>query len=207
MESRNRAESESRVKALQSRIQPHFLFNSLNTISELAATQPEQAEQAINSLAMLFRASLENNRKTHTLANELKLCERYIELERWRVADRLDIVWDVHIKDASHWSIPKLVIQPLVENAILHGVQADGAIDIWVDVRETSRHLSLKIENKLGVSGDPAGGHGIAIDNIRERLIVMYDDQQSFRVKRSADRYSVFMQIPKIKFSSEELMS
>jgi two-component system sensor histidine kinase AlgZ len=207
MENRNKAESQSRIEALQSRIQPHFLFNSLNTISELTATQPEQAEQAINSLAMLFRASLENNRKSHSLKNELNLCKRYIELERWRVGERLTLKWDVHVKRASKWSIPKLIVQPLIENAIVHGVQDDGSINIRVDVRETDNHLSIKIENSVGKEPHQSSGHGIALDNIKERLFVLFDDQQTFRVKEDANIYSVIMRFPKLKFVAEAYAS
>lgn len=202
-ESRNVAESQSRIEALQSRIQPHFLFNSLNSISELTATQPEQAEQAINSLSMLFRASLENNRKSHSLENELNLCRRYVELERWRIGDGLKINWMIHIKDAALWSVPKLVIQPLIENAIVHGVQDDGSIDIEVDFRETDKHLSLKVKNQMGQTPTTKTGHGIAIENIKERLFVLYDDQQTFRTKLEGNIYSVIMRFPKQKHSPQ----
>lgn len=201
MENRNKAESQSRIAALQNRIQPHFLFNSLNTIAELTATDPEQAEQAINSLSMLFRASLENDRKTHTLAAELKLCERYVGLERWRVADRLNLRWRVMVENPKAWSMPKLILQPLIENAIVHGVQANGKIDIWVDVRETKRHLSIKVQNIVGEASRNQSGHGIALNNIKERLFVMYDDQQTFKVKLDAQHYSVIMQFPKTPYS------
>ncbi|MFT5573418.1 MAG: two-component system sensor histidine kinase AlgZ [Cryomorphaceae bacterium] len=207
MENRNKAESQSRIEALQSRIQPHFLFNSLNTISELTATQPEQAEQAINSLSMLFRASLENNRKSHSLKNELSLCKRYIELERWRVGERLTLKWDLHVEDAAKWSIPKLIVQPLIENAIVHGVQNDGSINIRVDVRETDKHLSIKIENSVGQQTHHSPGHGIALENIKERLFVLFDDQQTFRVKQDDNLYSVIMRFPKLKFVAEALAS
>lgn len=205
MENRNMAESQSRIEALQSRIQPHFLFNSLNTISELTATQPDQAEKAINSLSMLFRASLENNRKTHSLANELSLSYRYIELERWRVAERLTINWNVDIENPAEWSIPKLIVQPLIENAIVHGVQPDGSISIDVDLRETEKYISLKIENKLGFETAHVKGHGIAIENIQERLFVLFDDQQTFRTKQEGEIYSVIMRFPKLKYVAEAI--
>jgi len=128
LEQRNKAESEAKLLALQSRIQPHFLFNSLNTISELAHSEPEQAEKAIHSLSMLFRASLENERKHHTLENEFTLCARYIELERWRLSDDLSVEWSKHIQSPEQWKIPKLLIQPLIENAIVHGRQNNGQV-------------------------------------------------------------------------------
>lgn len=197
MESRNKAEAESRVLALQSKIQPHFLFNSLNTISELTVQAPDQAEKAINSLAMLFRASLENDRTEHSLEHELTLCQRYIELERWRLGDKLDVQWQLEVKNPNAWRVPKLILQPLVENAIVHGKQETGDIQVAIDLRESSKYLSLMIENKFGVPTENSSGHGIALDNIRERLFTLYDDQQLFRIKQSNNVHSVLMRIPK----------
>ena len=194
---RSQAEAESRILALQSRIQPHFLFNSLNTISELTMIEPAQAEKAIGSLSMLFRAGLENQRKRHSLEREITLTRRYIELERWRLQKRLKIEWHINIEDAAQWEVPKLIIQPLVENAIVHGVQEDGRVEISIDIRETRNHLSFKIENKKGAGDQTGKGHGIAHENIRERLMVLYDDQQTFRVKEDRQSYSVIMRFPK----------
>jgi len=208
LEHHNQAESQSRIEALQSRIQPHFLFNSLNTISELTISNPEQAEQAIHSLSMLFRASLENERKEHSLESELNLCQRYIELETWRLSDRLSIDWHLGIKEAAKWGVPKLLIQPLIENAIVHGQQKDGTIKIKIDLRESNKHLSLMIENTKSHDVErTSSGHGIALNNIRERLYVLYDDQQTLRVKDSDALYSILVRIPKRKFLKSVLTS
>lgn len=197
LEHRNKAEAQSRILALQSRIQPHFLFNSLNTISELTQTDSAQAEHAINALSMLFRASLENEHKRHSLESELTLCSRYVDLEHWRFGARLKINWSLHIESPRAWSVPKLLIQPLVENAIVHGQQADGSVEITIDARESNRHISIMVENSKSTCDSESKGHGIALDNIRERLQVLYDDQQTFRVKDSAEVYSVLVRIPK----------
>lgn len=198
LENRNKAEVESRILALQSRINPHFLFNSLNTISELTIRSPEQAEKAINSLSLLFRAGLENTRVEHSLEHELNLCKRYLELEKWRFDDRLSVTWNVEIDNPSAWRVPKLILQPLIENAIVHGKQIDGRIMISLDLRESTKHLSLMIENKIGISSEENTGHGIALNNIRERLVALYDDQQTFRIKQVNDNHSVLMRIPKV---------
>lgn len=197
LERRSQSESLSRIEALQARIRPHFLFNSLNTISELTHSDPEQAEKALDSLALLFRAGLESDKKFHTLENELSLCKRYVELERWRLDTRLTIRWNIVIKQTTNWQVPKLILQPLIENAILHGVTADGSIDISVDARETDSRLSLLIENKVGTQATIKEGNGMAVQNIRERLFVLYDDQQNFSIKQSDDKYSVIMSFPK----------
>ncbi len=200
----SRAEAESRVLALQSRIQPHFLFNSLNTISELAATDGVKAEAATTALAALFRASLENNRNFHSLQQEINLCQRYIELERFRIQDKLVIEWHVAVDDVERWRMPKLMLQPLLENALVHGMQANGQIFVKLDVRKTSNHLSVMIENKVGEIESPKSGHGIAIKNIQQRLETLYDDQFTFRSKLFDDVYSVVLRIPKQVYSKSE---
>jgi len=197
LERRHQAESVLRLDALQSRIRPHFLFNSLNTISELAATQPDQAESAIEALAMLFRANLETDKSQHSLQRELDLCERYVNLERWRLGDRLSYKMSISVAVPANYLIPKLLIQPLIENAITHGVSAKGSVKLIVDVRETDTDISIKVDNKKGVEQAISRGNGIAIDNIKERLIVLYDDQHTFRVKDNDNRYSVLMRLPK----------
>lgn len=197
LNARSKCEAESRVLALQSRIQPHFLFNSLNTISELTQADPQQAEQAIHSLSILFRASLENEKKHHSLENEFTLCERYLELERWRLGDRLKVNWSKNVEQSARWRVPKLLIQPLCENAIVHGKLDNGDVNISIDTRESRHHISIMIENDKSKSSSASSGNGIALDNIRERLQVLYDDQQTFRVKESATKYSVLVRVPK----------
>jgi two-component system sensor histidine kinase AlgZ len=210
IELRNKAEMSLRIQTLQSRIRAHFLFNSLNTIAELTSTNQIQAEQAIESLSVLFRASLENEKRFHSLKSELSLCERYVDLERWRLAERLHINWSVEISDPGLHQVPKLILQPLLENAILHGEQDDGQINVKIDVRETKHDLSLMIGNTIGhqstssnsghgelVRGPSREGNGIAVDNIRERLFNLYDDKQKFRVRQTAAKYSVLMRFPK----------
>jgi len=201
LEHRNKAEMEQRIQALQSRIRPHFLFNSLNTISELVVVEPKQAEQAISALSMLFRASLESESRFHTLEGELNLCRRYVDLEHWRLQNRLSIDWHIDVADVGAWRVPKLILQPLIENALLHGGSDGGLISVSIDVRESKRDLSLMIENNKAHNSSHNSGNGIAVDNIRERLFVLYDDKQTFRVKESDDTYSVIMRFPKQAYS------
>ena len=196
-EQRSQAEAEARVLALQSRIQPHFLFNSLNTISELAVTDALKAEAAITALASLFRASLENERNYHSLEQEIALCERYLGLERFRIQDKLEVQWQVSVKATQQWCMPKLMLQPLVENALVHGMQETGSVSVKLDIRETSRHISVMIENKVGEARSEKTGHGIAIKNIQQRLETLYDDQFTFRSKEVEGYYQVLLRIPK----------
>ena len=203
-EHRNLAESEARMQALQSRIKPHFLFNSLNTISELTVSDQKNAEQAIESLSMLFRAGLETDTKFHDLASEISFCKRYVQLESWRLEERLKIVWNINIENLEKHLVPKLVLQPLIENAIVHGQNEDGYVSIDIDLRESKNDLSVVIENSLG-SAFKSEGNGIAIDNIRERLFVLYDDQYVFKTRQTDGRYRVLIRFPKITDKLEEL--
>ena len=196
----SKAEAESRILALQSRIQPHFLFNSLNTISELAATDGEKAEAATTALASLFRASLENDHSFHSLQQEVTLCQRYLELERFRIQEKLVVEWHIAIADTERWRMPKLMLQPLLENALVHGQQASGKVFVSLDLRESTNHLSLMIKNKVGDSSAKTTGHGIAIKNIQQRLETLYDDAFTFRKKYDGDVYSVLLRIPKQLF-------
>ena len=197
VEQRNQSEMASRLQALQSRIQPHFLFNSLNTISELTATEPKQAERAIDSLALIFRASLENQKRFHSLENEISLCRHYVDLECWRYEDKLSLKWNVESEHPSQYLVPKLILQPLIENAIVYGVQADGSIDVSIDIRETKKDLSIVIENIKGVVQNSRTANGVAMDNIRERLFVLYDDKQTFKIRDELNSYRVLMRFPK----------
>jgi len=182
------------MQALQAKIRPHFFFNTLNTIAELVATKPAQAEMAIESLAFLFRVSLESDSAFHSLDKEMKLCERYIELDQWRWEKPRDIALDVLIEVPGKWAVPKLILQPLLENALNYAAADHSYVSI--DVRETPKHISFKIENSVKQRLD-GSGLGMALDNIRERLFVLYDDDHLFKVKDQNDRYIVIMNVPK----------
>lgn len=202
LELRHKSEAEARVQALQSRIRPHFLFNAFNTIAELTVQSPSQAEQAIESLSTLFRASMDKATNKHSLDSEIHLCQRYLQLERWRLNDHLQVVWENSVSNPRAWQIPKLILQPLVENAVVHGRDAQGNIEINIDIKETKNHLSIRIMNNINnLNSDSGGrdepGNGIAMDNIRERLFVLYDDRQAFKVRASDGKYQVIMRIPK----------
>lgn len=201
VDSQSKTEAQSRIHALQSKIQPHFLFNSLNTISELAATDAQKAESAIQALAMLFRVSLEDSDTMHSLAKELRLCERFLELEFWRLSTPPQVLKSIKVKQPEHVQIPKLLLQPLFENALKYGVSAGlGAQDavIELSVQETEKIVSLKLRNNYKDAIDvKQKGHGIALNNIRERLLVLYQDNQSFKTRSDGQWFEVLIKIPK----------
>ncbi len=197
----NKAEAESRIQALQSRIQPHFLFNSLNTISELAATDSDKAEEAIQALSMLFRIGLEQGNNFHSLDRELSLCKRYVELEMWRVGEFVEVKWDVAVNSPEQHLVPKLILQPLIENAIKYsnsGGSEPMISVVEVSIKETGKYVSIKIANTVFEALlENSAGNGIAIENIKERLFVLYDDRYSFSVSNTGERYQVLMKLPK----------
>ena len=162
----------AQIQALQARIRPHFLFNSLNTIASLTRTRPEDAERAIEDLSDLFRATLKAPSQGATLAEELDLCRRYLNIEALRLGDRLQVEWDVDDLPQAQM-LPPLLIQPLVENAVHHGIQHlgdGGTLSIrggrdgdrwWVEVANpVPRRRRRSIPE----------GTGLALGNIRKRL-------------------------------------
>ncbi len=166
-----RREAESRLNALQARIRPHFLFNSMNTIAALTRTNPLAAEQAVEDLADLFRASLRDGRQLITLREELEIARVYERMEQHRLGTRLQVDWQLGPLP-ENTAIPGLTIQPLLENAIYHGIEPlpkPGRIQVSGDSADGMVRIS--VSNPLPPAERVARpGNRIALDNIRERL-------------------------------------
>ncbi len=197
LRTREEAELQSRIQALQSRIRPHFLFNSMNTISNLIAVDPETAEQAVEDLSGLFRASLADSEGQTTLDEELALCRRYIRIESLRMGDRLQVDWDIRCEPA-RIPIPLLTLQPLLENAIYHGVQPlpEGG---RVSVSAHSQDGNLVLEVRNPVPRTPLtrqSGNRMALDNIRHRLAAAHGDRARVDADREGDEYRVRIRYP-----------
>lgn len=166
------AESRSRFQALQARIRPHFIFNSLNTIASLTRSQPALAEELIEDLADLFRVNLSNSASLSTLEEELALARRYLKIEQYRLGERLRVKWrlDTLPRDAS---LPGLIIQPLLENAIYHGIEPlmDGG-EISIHGFHQNGQITFIIGNPAmsGPNPNRRTSNHMALENIRERL-------------------------------------
>ncbi len=192
------AESEARLQALQSRIRPHFLFNSMNTIASLIPAEPQQAEEAVENLADLFRASLSDARDLIPLSEELDLCHRYLDIEALRLGERLQQKWDIDAlpRDAL---VPPLLIQPLLENAIYHGIEplTDGGTIEFTGQLE-NKLITLTIRNPLNnnSSQQSARGNQLAQDNIRERLAALHGKQGELQIETDEHRYQVTLRFP-----------
>jgi two-component system sensor histidine kinase AlgZ len=192
------AESRARIQALQARIRPHFLFNSMNIIASLTRSEPALAEQTVEDLAALFRASLTEATEGITLADELNILERYIRIEQLRLGDRLRVTWDIDNlpRDAM---VPALLLQPLVENAVYHGIETredGGEISIRGDFDKD--WLTIVLENPVtrGSKSSPRTGNRLAMDNIRQRLEVYYDQPGSMQTEITDSLFRVRLRIP-----------
>jgi two-component system sensor histidine kinase AlgZ len=192
-----RREAESRLNALQARIRPHFLFNSMNTIAALTRSNPDAAEQAVEDLADLFRASLRDGRQLIPLDEELEISRVYQRMEQHRLGDRLRVEWHLPTLPAGA-QLPGLTIQPLLENAIYHGIEpssAQGTISIRATVVEGT--IEVEVTNPLPASGlGSRAGHGLALQNIRERLELAFGAGGDLTVDAAPERYTVRLRFP-----------
>ncbi len=193
---RIQAVSKAQVEALQARIRPHFLFNSMNTIASLIRSRPREAERAVEDLADLFRAAFDADGSQATLGDELELVERYLSIERLRLGERLVVQREVAADVPLDFAMPRLLLQPLVENAIHHGIQprADGGT-LELAVRRLQQGVEILIRNPLPSSAG-AGHHGVAQGNVRARIGYHFGAGGELAVERSPDRYTVRVRLP-----------
>jgi len=202
------AEAAARIEALQARIRPHFLFNSLNTIASMIAYAPDKAEAAVEDLADLFRASLAKPERLVTLAEELKLAEGYLRMEALRLGERLRVEWAVDAlpRDAL---LPPLTLQPLLENAVYYGIEprVDGGT-IRIDGGFDGRRLRLRVVNPCAdlANGARRGGHGMAQDNVRQRLSLALGKDASLRIANDGGgEYQVELVLPYRTTTDEDI--
>jgi two-component system sensor histidine kinase AlgZ len=192
------AELQARIQALQSRIRPHFLFNSMNIIASLISIDPDVAEEVVEDLSVLFRASLSDTSGSQVpLKEELDLCERYVRIESLRLDDRLQVDWDIEV-DPAVIRIPLLTLQPLLENAIYHGIQplTEGGI-VKVSAFLEDKVVNLQIRNPRGM-GDTvhSSGNKMALENIRSRLQAIYGPRGRITTKMDETSYETWVQYP-----------
>ncbi len=188
--------SEARLQALQARIRPHFLFNSINAVLSLMRQEPKRAEAALEDLADLFRVLMADNRKLSTLEREVELTRQYLSLEQLRLGERLRVDW--HIDNMPGEAlIPPLVLQPLVENAVYHGIEPSvepGVIDINAYKSRNEVHLVLR--NPYRRDGGHHSGNKMALANIRERLSLHFDAEAGLRTTVTDNAYQVHIVMP-----------
>ena len=193
-----RAEGEARAAALQSRIRPHFLFNAMNTIAATVHANPRRADELIGRLCGLFRASLHDAGGTGTLAEELELCQGYLQLEQERLGARLKVEWHVDgLPDKA--ALPRLTLQPLLENAVYHGIeQLEDGGTITLHAERDGAQLRIRIANPLpeNTPVQRRTGHHIALENVRQRLQHRFGTSAAVQVRAAADQFYVELSLP-----------
>ncbi|MDP6028137.1 MAG: histidine kinase [Pseudomonadales bacterium] len=194
-------ELNSRIQALQSRIRPHFLFNSMNIIASLISIDPDTAEEVVEDLSVLFRASLnDSSDKPVLLEEELALCEKYVHIESLRLDDRLRVEWEIEV-DETQVRIPLLTLQPLLENAIYHGIQPlpEGGV-VSVHIGQKLDQLVVTITNPLPSSEfSYEEGNRMALDNISRRLNAIYGERTSLVAGARETTFQTIISYPLIE--------
>jgi two-component system, LytTR family, sensor histidine kinase AlgZ len=189
------ADTAARLSELQARIRPHFLFNTLNSAIALVRDDPARAEAILEDLSDLFRHALVDPGESVTLAEEVELARRYLDIEQVRFGERLRVEWALD-PAAGSARVPPLVLQPLVENAVKHGVEpSDAGAQVKVSTQCRSGTVVIKVTNTVP-SGQGRPGHGVAQDNVRDRLHLLHDVQGQFQAVLKDGIYQVRMEVP-----------
>jgi two-component system, LytTR family, sensor histidine kinase AlgZ len=223
----SRALHEARLQVLRARIRPHFLYNTINAVLGIMRAQPKKAETALEDMADLFRMAMSDARDLVPLGREIQLSKQYIALEQLRMGERLSVDWQMQdVPDNA--LIPPLLLQPLLENAVYHGIEAlpEGG-NIKINLRRSGDELRLTVENPCAERGTVAkGSHGaddfqnnyesersvplttgnkprsnnkMALQNIRERLDLLFDAEARYQVESGKNFYRVEIVLPYVK--------
>ncbi len=200
---RNRALSpalaEARLQALQARIRPHFLFNSLNAVLSLMRAEPRRAETALEDLAELFRVLMSDNRKLIPLEQELELCRQYLDIESLRLEHRLNVEWHIgELPDDA--MVPPLILQPLLENAVYHGIEPSAQPGkISINIQRKSERLEMTLSNPVPEMARSQSGNKMALANIGERLQLHFDAEATLATRSEDGRFEVRIVLPYVK--------
>lgn len=187
---------EARIIALTARIRPHFFFNSLNGVLGVMRSDPKRAELALESLAELFRELMKENRDLVTLCDEIELCNRYLDLERLRLGERLQVRWELKYAPLNA-RVPPLMLQPLLENAVYHGIEPNpepGVISVKI-VRK-GHALEMVMSNPACAQARRSTGNKMAINNIRERLALFFDVEAALTMEEKDGVFRVRIRMP-----------
>lgn len=188
--------SEARLQALQARIRPHFLFNSLNAVLSLIRQEPRRAEVALEDLADLFRVLMADNRELSTLEREVELTRQYLNLEQLRLGERLRVQWHIDNMPVDAL-VPPLVLQPLVENAVYHGIEPlSGVGVISINAYKSRGEVHLVLRNPYRLDGSHHSGNKMALTNIRERLSLHFDAEAALQSSITDNVYQVHIVMP-----------
>jgi two-component system sensor histidine kinase AlgZ len=198
------AKQEARLQALQARIRPHFLFNTINAVLSIVRADPKRAETALEDMADLFRMAMNEPQELVELNKEVELARQYLAIEALRLGDRLRVQWDTQNMPPDAL-IPPLILQPLLENAVYHGIEPlteGGVID--VKLYKDDDELHLEVSNPARARPTPRiAGNKMALSNIRERLDLLFDVEAQYTVESDADHYRVHILIPYVTIKAQ----
>lgn len=194
----------AKLTFLQAKMRPHFLFNTLNSVNSLIKKDPDKARKMINNLSELLRISIkdEDVKEMYELKNEINLCEKYLEIEKVRLGERLKINWQTN-ENCLNTKVPKLFLQPIIENSILHGIQNienGGLIEINL-YKNLNNKVIIEVKNPYYLESQNTNtkdikGNNISIPNIKERLKIYYKGDVVFNIQKNNGFYYVFIEIP-----------
>ncbi len=191
---------EAQLQALQARIRPHFLFNSLNAVLSMIRTEPRRAETTLEDLADLFRVLMRDTRDMSTLKEEIHLCEQYLSIEKIRLGERLVVEWNISNFSGTELQsgrIATLLLQPLLENAVHYGVEpSTQPAGIVVDIQRKLDKIEIRIVNPYHGAVAMPGSNHMALNNIRERLRLLYDIEAGLSHGIIGDRFEVRLYFP-----------
>jgi hypothetical protein len=188
---------EAELRALRAQVHPHFLFNSLNSISALVSADPLRAREMCVLLSEFFRQTLALGEKGGvTLEQEMAVARTYLAIEGLRLGTRLTV--EEVIDDAArNCRVPPLLLQPLVENAIRHGIatRPEGGV-LRIEVRADGQHVRIRVDNPFDPEAPPRPGAGVGLANVRRRLLAGYGERARVDAERGADHFHVAISMP-----------
>lgn len=189
--------AEARLAALTARIRPHFFFNSLNAVLGVMRDDPRRAEAALEELGDLFRALMRDNRELVPLSDEIALARKYLDIEKLRLGERLQVRWEIDDCPPDTLALP-LLLQPLLENAVYHGIEpAMETGEIRVRISAARDGVHIMIDNPVCAAKEQRAGNRMALDNLRERLMLFYDLEARLECGERDGRYCVCVDFPR----------
>jgi two-component system sensor histidine kinase AlgZ len=190
--------AQARIQALQARIRPHFLYNSINAVLSLIRSDPKRAERALEDLADLFRVLMSDSSALTPLSKEIDIARQYLAIEELRLGERLRVAWRIDRMPADAL-VPAMLLQPLVENAVYHGIEPrEEGGEIAIEVTGPGDQVLIRLTNPFRAGADNHVGNRMAIANIRERLQLHFDAEASLQSRAEGGTYEVILRLPHI---------
>jgi two-component system sensor histidine kinase AlgZ len=188
--------SEARLQALQARIRPHFLFNSLNTVLGMMRSDPRGAERTLEDLSDLFRVFMRDTRELIPLDEEVATCQQYLAIEQLRIGERLRVSW--HVDEMPRDALlPSLLLQPLLENAVHHGIEPSPEPgEVRIEITRPGERVRVEVVNPALAAAPSRSGNHMALANVKERLSLLYDMEASLETSVEQGLFRLLLEFP-----------